>query len=236
MKKEVRLVDEKSGIVQITTEDERFYKVGELYLPSVTWVLSFVYKDKYFIEWVAKNGIQESENIKNAKGLHGSIVHSIANDLLLGNSIIYTDDYILNGRGYEITPSIWEAVLSFQRWYKENNVELIHSEILVHDDKTAGTVDLICRINDETWLIDFKTSKSVFLTHKIQVSAYKRMYKDKIDKIGILQLGYNLNKKGFKLTEVEDCVNLFDSAYNFWEHETNEKPYKQKDYPLSIKL
>ena len=95
----------------------------------------------------------------------------------------------------------------------------------------AGTIDLVCEIDGELYIVDLKTSQYVWPEHEIQISAYKHAY-DKGAKLAILQLGYRRNQKGWKFTEVDDKYNLFQAAKQIWKNEVgNQKPL-QKDYPL----
>jgi hypothetical protein len=71
MKKLIRNVDEKRGIVQITTYDERWYahEVKDpitgiptvIFVPSVTWVAESYPKGIGFYKWLADKGWDEAE-------------------------------------------------------------------------------------------------------------------------------------------------------------------------------
>jgi hypothetical protein len=51
-----------------------------------------------------------------------------------------------------------------------------------------------------------------------------------------LQVGYKLNKKGWKFTEVEDKFELFLNTYAIWlEENPNSKP-RQIDLPMQLKI
>jgi hypothetical protein len=116
-------------------------------------------------------------------------------------------------------------VLSFARWAKE-----------VKPDKYAGTLDLMAKIDGKVWLIDLKTSKNIYLSHRVQLSSYFHADGVKADKMAILQLGYARNKKRFKFTEIEDKFPLFLSAYSFWSEDNADVKVKQKDYPTKIQI
>jgi hypothetical protein len=106
----------------------------------------------------------------------------------------------------------------------------------------AGTVDLVLRVDGEVWLIDLKTSKSIYPSHEVQLSSYfhgtfvNDAVELKFDKQFILQLGYPHNKNKYKFTEIEDKFDLFLSCKNIWANEVKQKQPMQKDYPLSIAL
>jgi hypothetical protein len=117
----------------------------------------------------------------------------------------------------------------------------------VFGEDYAGTLDRIYEIEGRIWIVDLKTSQQVWEEHKLQISAYSHadidfvklgISQEKWDKRGlaVLQLGYRLNKAGFKFTEIEDKYNLFRMARAIWDNENPEAKPKQKDYPLTIKL
>lgn len=86
MKKIIRITDEKRGIVQVTTSDERWYlkpstdPVTELPVykpvPSSTWIAEHWPKGIGFYRWLADKGWDEAEAIKAAAGDKGSAVHN----------------------------------------------------------------------------------------------------------------------------------------------------------------
>jgi hypothetical protein len=109
----------------------------------------------------------------------------------------------------------------------------------------AGTLDLLCKIGGEPYLIDFKTSQRIWAEHEIQVSAYKHALEDRPVslKLAILQVGYRGNRTRqdgtrtmWKLTEVQDQFDLFLAARKIWEKETEGVEVFKKDYPLAVSL
>jgi len=199
MKKEIRKISEDGKTVQVTIADERFYIKTEedgtvTEYPSATWKAGCYPKGIEYYKWLAKHGWDESQEIMHSAGDRGSKVHNGVESLLLGNSI-EMDDQLPNSDSEleDITLEEWEAIMSFADWYKEAQPETISIERTVFNDEYnyAGTLDYLCKIKGELWLIDFKTSQSVWPSHEIQVSAYKHAIPEKVDKLGILQLGYN---------------------------------------------
>lgn len=94
MKKIIRDVDEKRGIVQVTTSDERWYiKPGRhpdtnipayVAVPSVTWIAGYWPKGVGFYKWLADKGWDEAEAVKQAAGDKGSRVHLALEMILSG--------------------------------------------------------------------------------------------------------------------------------------------------------
>ena len=254
MKKEIREV--KDNIVQVTIADERWYirestnKETGLpeyqFVPSVTWICSFYPKGVRFYQWLASKGWDEAEAIKQAAGDKGSKVHQAIIDLIDGKTVKIDAKYVnpTKSAEEELTLEEYECVLSFSDWFLKTKPEVVAREVVVFNDEYgyAGTTDLLCKINGEPWLIDFKTSQQVWPEHEIQVSGYKHAIADN-PKLAILQIGYRRNREKndgtrtmWKFTEVEDQFDLFLAARQIWAKETEGQTVFKKDYPLAISL
>lgn len=258
MKKILR--ENNNGIIQLTVVDERFYidtrSETPKFIPSITWIAGKYPKGVQFYKWLAEHGWDESQAIKQAAGDKGSKVHLAIVDLIDGKEVKMDSKYINPSTGFEeeLTVEEYECLMGFSNWFKEVKPEVIAREIVVidKDNYFAGTVDLICEINKEYWIIDNKTGQYIWPEHELQVSAYKHAYPGvpiikahagksirslkKIDKIGILQIGYKRNKVRYKLTEVVDKFGLFMSAYSIWQNEHGDEQPSKRDYPESLRL
>ncbi|MFM2394177.1 MAG: hypothetical protein RLZZ546_2159 [Bacteroidota bacterium] len=262
MKKEIRVVNEKEKMIQITTPDERWYvkegsdKKTKLpifeYVPSITWICGYYPKGIQFYKWLAEKGWDESQAIKETAGTRGTKVHKAIEDLVNGLEVKIDSKYENKNTGEfeEITVDEYDAIISFANWYNLVKPEVVANEFVVWNAKYnfAGTVDLVCKINGEWWIIDIKTSKSIWEEYKLQISAYKNTVLqngiegiEKDDqptqiKTAILQVGYNRNKTGYKFTEIEDKFDMFLVAQQIWNNENKDVKPQQKDYPMSVKL
>lgn len=254
MKKEIRVVDKEKGILQVTTADERWYirdrvdpKTGEAvpeYVPSVTWICDHYPKGVQFYKWLASKGWDEAEAIKTAAGDKGSRVHKAIQDLIEGREIKIDAKYksYAEDKELELTFEEYEAVLSFAKWHEEVKPEFIAWEFPVWGDGYAGTVDLLCSIGGQKYIVDFKTSAYIWPSHELQVSAYKRaLHIEELNgpeeiKLAILQVGYRMNKKRFKFTEIDDQYPEFLAAKLIWAKEQKGVEPKQRDYPMSVRL
>ena len=248
MKKVIRQLSEDGKTMQVTIADERWY-LKELddgtavEYPSVTWISSFYPKGIGFYKYLADKGWEKAQEELVAAGNRGTKVHEGVSLLLLGNKLSM-DDELTNpetGEKEEITLEEWEGLMSFVQWHEEHKPETILNEFVVFNDKDkyAGTVDYVCKINGETWVIDFKTSKDVWPQYEIQIMAYSKCLPDGIkpDKMGILQLNYRRNKyKKWKMTEVKDEFDLFIAAKRIWQKECSTQTISKKDYPTSLTL
>lgn len=252
MKKEIKVVNKEKGICQVTTVDERWYaepsenpktKLPEYrYVPSVTWICSYYPKGKGFWKWLADKGWDESERIKAEAGDKGSKVHKAIETLLSGETIEISSGFVNPSTGEleELTVEEYEAVLSFEEWYKATNPKILKTEISLFGKEYAGTIDLVAEINGEIWIIDLKTSQYVWASYELQVSAYRKLLEEtegiKATKLAILQIGYQRNKDRYKFNEVEDKYSVFRATMEVWKNETEGEKPLQRDYPVSISL
>lgn len=192
MKKVIRHVDEKRGILQVTLTDERWYLKSQpnevtglpeyKAAPSSTWIASYYPKGTEYYRWLADRGWDEAEAIKQEAGDKGSRVH-LAIEMILKGEEFRIDTKVLdrtkstesNTVSSELTFEELLCVQSFINWFNAVKPEVIATERTIFSDihNFAGTVDFICRIDGVPYVIDFKTSKAIYRAHEIQVSSYR---------------------------------------------------------------
>lgn len=193
MKKIIREVDEKLGIVQVTIADERWYLFDDTdektelpvqtAVPSVTWVAGFYPKGIPFFQWLASKGWDEAEAIKNAAGNKGSKIHEAIDAINAGKEVRIDSKFLNRSSGLleELTLEECDALLSYKRWIKATNPIILLGEKTLRSKKhnVAGTLDLLYRLpSDEksvVRLLDFKSGQNVWPEHRLQTSAYKKM-------------------------------------------------------------
>lgn len=174
---------------QITLPDSRYYLRNGLYYPSITYVLSCYPKGKHFEDWLKQVGYSADIIVKKA-GEEGTKVHTLIELYLTGMEIKLLDDK----GNIKYDTNIWSMFLKFVEWWEEYKPEIIESEIYLSSDemKIAGTTDLVCKINGEVWIIDFKTSNHLHKPYDLQLAfyakAFEECYQQKVDRIGILWL------------------------------------------------
>lgn len=260
MKIETRVTDEKRGIVQITSTDERWYLLTQVpegtlpvYVPSVTWILNSYPKGIEFYKWLGSKGWDESQVIKEEAGDRGNKIHNAISAILGGYEVTISSKF-RNSRGdlEELTGDECEAVLSFVRFVEDmkkeyGNVETIAYDFTCYSTKHgyAGTLDWLVRIGTKVWLVDFKTGQNIWDSYALQVSAYKEALPEEVNFISgfdttqeiglaILQVGYNRNKNKYKFTEVENKFEAFMHTKALWfEQHGGEKP-RQIDIPIVL--
>lgn len=259
MQKEIKIIDKEKQIVRITCLDERWYaRPGEdpvtglpvySYFPSSTWIAGMYPKGIGFYKWLADKGWNEAEAIKTAAGNKGSKVHQALELIEKAGELPIDTVFMNNETGYAEALGTEEidCLFSFTRWHAETLPEPLAVEMTVFGDGYAGTLDRIYRINGQIYIVDFKTSQQIWEEMKLQISSYNHAEIDYLSlgitkeewanrKMAILQVGYRLNKNGWKFTEIEDKFDLFKMAMSIWKNENpNAKP-RQRDYPLTLKL
>lgn len=184
-----RILEISDDSKQITLPDSRYYRRNGEYYPSITYVLGYYPKGKYFEDWLKKVGYASEYIVKKA-GEEGTAVHELIEDYLEEKELSF-----LNEHGYpKYSPEVWKMFLRFTEWWETYTPELIETEIHLFSDKlkVAGTCDLVCKINGEIWIIDFKTSNNLQTTYDLQAAIYGECYEEcygiKPDRFGILWL------------------------------------------------
>jgi len=252
----------KRGVTRITSLNERWYtrisvnkKTGQKeyqYYPSSTWISGYYPKGEYFYKWLAGKGWTEVEAVKQAAADKGSRVHYACGDLDDGKEIKITDSYLnpSTHKKEELSKEEVDCIISYRDFLDEVKPVLLAQEITSFGDVYAGTADKIFAIANgkkrEIWVVDLKTSQSMWPEHELQISSYAHMQFDlkkmgitekewRKRKLAILQIGYRKNKKGYKFTEVQDKYHLFRNvAYKIWKNENSDMKPKERDYPNVI--
>jgi len=237
---------------QINVLDERFYTDDNVrFYPSSTTVLGVYPKGRYFEEWLKSNGFN-SEEIVNRAAQTGTKVHDAIDLYLKGIEINwFTED---GKESYSLLE--WKMIQKFVDFWTTFKPELISTEtsLISHKMKLGGTIDLVCKIDDEIWLIDHKTSNQIHKTHELQLASYSEMWNEsnpkfKIERKGILWLkaltrgadksGKKIQGKGWQLKEFTrpqiEAYKLFRYTRAIWDEENpNYKP-RNLTYPVSFK-
>lgn len=245
-------VEYKPKISRIDFLDRRVYKRDEgVYYPSVTSVLSYIPKNRFFETWLKDVG-HNADIVLRRAGKEGTQVHEAAEKLVKGETLEWIDE-----RGvarYDVY--VWDMILKFADFWKMYSPELVSSEDFVYSDvhKYAGTSDLVVRMDGETWLLDIKTSTSLHRAHDLQLAAYATAINEQkgdnyIQRTGILWLKASTRKgskipgiyqgKGWQIKVVDDIeknFELFKLIYKVYEMDNPVTEPIFNSYPTSIKL
>lgn len=164
---------------QITMPDSRYYKRNGEYYPSITYILQSYPKGKHFEDWLKKVGYSADYIVRKA-GEDGTQVHEMIEDYLNGKKL----EFLYENFNPRYHPDVWGMFLHFVEWWELYKPNLITTEVLLFSDewKVAGTADLICEINGELWVIDFKTSNLIHTTYELQAAVYGKCYEECFNK------------------------------------------------------
>jgi hypothetical protein len=231
-KKYKRILEISDDYQQITLPDSRYYVRNGKYYPSVTYVLQFYPKGSHFEDWLKKVGYS-SEYIVKKSNEDGTAVHELIEDYLNGKTLYFLNEH----KNPQFSPEVWQMFLRFVEFWETYNPTLIETETHLFSDeiKIAGTCDLVCEIDGELWIIDFKTSNNLHTAYELQTAIYAKCYEEcfgkKINRVGILWLKSSKRKfskekmtgRGWELVEsnrsIEENIEIFKSVKNIFDIE-----------------
>ena len=246
-----RVVAIDQNLKRVNILDTRYYARDDKYYPSVTSILQYFPKNKFFETWLKDVG-HNADIIARKAADEGTQVHDAIERYLLGEKISWMDD-----NGYsKYSLEIWKMILKFHDFWSTYKPTLIESEIHLFSDKYmyAGTCDLVIEMDGVKWLLDIKTSNSLYVSYDLQLSAYAQawneLYEEKIDKIGVIWLksskrgedkkNEKIQGKGWEIYEperaIEDNLKLFEYIHELYKLEhPNVKPTSEH-FPLEIQI
>lgn len=246
-----RIVEHDQLAKQINILDQRFYSRYDGFYASVTNILQYFPKNKYFESWL--KDVSWSADIIAAKSAsEGTQVHKAIEDMLNDVEIRWiNDDGSVN---YSL--EVWKMILRFADFWNTHKPEVIASEYHVFSDvyKYAGTIDLVLKMRDKIWIVDIKTSNSLHTSHELQQSAYAIAWNEthdvKIDETSLLWLkasthkpdskGEKIQGKGWQLKTFDKHFNssfpMFKSIYDIYLLENPDMKPLTESYPTSVKL
>ena len=216
--------DEK--IEQINFIDSRFYKIGDCtYYPSMTTILQYFPKGKYFEQWLKEVGTN-ADIISEKAAKEGKLVHDL---IELG---IKTGQlkWLTEEQKAKYSSKVWEQVTRFHDFWKTYSPKpiLVEEFVYSHTEKFGGTLDLLIELDNQVWLLDIKTSKHLYRSYDLQLAGYAKALKEcaniSIDKAGIIWLkskskypsrtSGKYQGKNWEIKEVVDLDLAFKSFQN----------------------
>ena len=248
---EKKRLDFNPQLQQINFLDRRVYKRSEgVYYPSVTTILQYMPKNKFFESWLKDVG-HNADLIMRRAGKEGTQVHEACEKLILGEEVSWMDDYG-NAKYSQI---VWEMILKFHEFWTTHKPELISAEEFVWSDKHkyAGTADIVCKMNGEIWLLDIKTSNSIHKSYDLQLASYAKALGESkgvnIERTGIVWLKAHsrgpskqknvIQGKGWKLLQIDkidENFELFKMIYKLYSLENPNTEPIYNSYPTTLKI
>lgn len=239
-------------LIRFETETSHYYFLDDVYLPGVSTILQEASPTPYGLKIFWQNNTkEEADTIFETAGDFGSRMHEAFALLLQGEELDLLNLY----------PTIKEkkTLLSFVDWFTANKPTEFQSEqsLASKEYQYAGTLDFVGMINGKRWLIDFKTSNAIHMSHQLQVLAYKQAYEESygviIDAVGIARFGTTHKGngepkegkmreigKGWEFKEVtdytiKDFMNLYQT-YLMLHKGVIPQPKEIMVYPTKLKL
>ena len=139
----------------------------------------------------------------------GRLVHKYSEELLTSGTRCDTIDTVV--RPY---------IHALYTWHDTHKPVTIANEQLVFSDQYgyAGRCDYICRLNNATWLLDFKTGKDIYAEAGLQLAAYSHALRENniinIEHTGVLLL---TERGEFVFKETLDTIDDFVAVKRVWE-------------------
>ena len=220
---------DRSEIDLVFDEKDHKYKVGDDIIPSVTKIIDNIVP-VYLTKWAANEGAawfkrnaQRGWNLNDEEDVE-KIVQGIANAHIVISKTALNIGRVVHGYIEEVIewslgelsdmPEMPEdeaavnSIQAFGKWVRENDVEWVATEERIYSKKYkyAGTVDAVAMIDDKFSVIDFKTSKQIYKSYKLQVYAYKQaieeMYGEEVESCWILRFDKATGK--FQAKEIKE--------------------------------
>lgn len=170
--------------------------------PSVTTILD-VRNKPGLTDWKLRVGEEEAYNVQQTSAKLGTIVHKWIETFLTKGKVaedITVPEFAL-ARPY---------IEGFLAWHDKVQPKNCATELFICSNihEYSGTTDLVCEIDKELWVIDFKTSKRIDEGFGLQLAAYveavKEMNAFKLwPRRAVLQLTQEI-KRGYRFKEFDD--------------------------------
>lgn len=159
---------------QLTMADARFYYDADgAYVPSVTTILNAYPKGPEYYQWLKKVGT-DADEIRDAAGERGSTVHNLTERYDAGEEVSLLSD---NG-GFKYRMDEWAMFERYTTFINKYNPVMLLSEqtFISQGLGFAGTIDRIMTIGTTNYMVDIKTSSSIWESYWLQLAAYRKLY------------------------------------------------------------
>ncbi len=221
----------------------RFYKDEDgNYYPSVTTKLGkVVTKGEGLMRWYAKqDSYQDAQDYMNQRGQEGTNVHEACESLLYGG-VVETDG---------LRDNSIRRIQGFINFWQNYYPKVYNTEFVVRSKewKYAGRVDLLLGIEEtdtDFALVDIKTSKGIYESHKLQLMFY--LYA--LEEMGVTNadnttlyvlLLKHRTKKGYQLKEIDYYPEMVVNKNQEYNHEFSERcdmrPKFKEELPKRFQL
>lgn len=202
------------SIKQLNEESGRHYETSKGSYPSITTVLSFINRAK-FADWRRRVGAEEANRKSKRATGRGTKFHSLA------------EVYLQNGdykslKEYE-NPLV-QLMFGSAKSHMDsrlNNIYLQETQMFSPRIGVAGTVDLICEVDGELSVVDFKTSEREkpeewLEDYFVQLSAYWAMFSERTGVVPKKLVVFLVAENGdVQIVERRNIMNYLKTLQNY---------------------
>jgi hypothetical protein len=235
---------------QITLLDARFYEVNGQFVPSVSTILQAYPKDASFYQWLKEVG-KDADAIRDAAGERGSTVHRLTELADEGHEISLLD---MESGNLKYSLQEWAMLGRYIDFRRRFPLHVIASELQLISIAAgyAGTLDRYIEMDGKRYIIDIKTSNSLWAHYWLQLAAYRNIFTEltdqPVDGVGILWLNAKTRTNGTKgaiqgagwqLLTKEDStedLRLFEATRSLWLAQNGELMPRNISYQLTQKI
>ncbi len=150
------------------------YTIDEVWYPRVTRIVTIKAKPALYRYYGAATSFKAAQDATEQSAKEGTLVHETIESALLGGQP-------------EISETVAPAVNAALTFFKTNHVEVtpdcVERRIVNRDERYAGTVDAIARINGKLGVLDIKTSQAIYRDYCLQTSAYMDALKNEFENL-----------------------------------------------------
>ncbi len=193
------------------------------YKPGITTVLKCLQNAQALKIWANKLGLEgiKVTEFVSREAEAGKLIHKMVEHYLKIGKVDYAE---LRARGYKQKQIdyCYERVKRFIDWSKENDFQVIETEMNLESDRYSGRIDLYCELNGKKTIIDIKTSKEVYSDAHTQVVAGGMLLQDNnflVEDYKVIRIGRSKEEDGLDVIQVENielhqyrftaCLNLY---------------------------
>jgi len=201
---------------------QRYRLADGTIVPGVTTILGVLNKPA-LVKWANNLGLQgiDSSAYVDETAKIGTLAHEMVQEYLGGPE---WDRSAYNPGQIDLAEN---AVLSFFEWERRNvssfETVFIEKQFVSETNRYGGTVDWYGELDEQMWLVDFKTCKALFPEHTYQTAAYWALLLEhgyRVDGVRILRIGRSedegFDDKIIGREEIEDAYRVFESALNLY--------------------
>lgn len=211
-------------------EHTKYYNTRNQQVPSVTTIIKLLNKPE-LVNWANWMGFKKTkvDDILDFSSEIGTMTHDFIERFIRNGKINLNK--IKTYYEYRDTPDIAIHCFDlFLEWLDDmkprvskftgkrtgGEIKFLYSELQLSCDRYGGTIDCICTIDDTLYIIDFKTSSSIYPTMFLQLSAYVQLFMHnypeyQIEKVAILRLDKKKKKYQFQEMDYADTLIYYEA-------------------------